>query len=242
MLNQTLPSNNTLPIPQPCITVGNSDLYGLGIRIGFYLQWYAARLASAPKGSSGKIASEESQGLGFSNIVFSVATFLGLITQASNLQLSEIYIVLLLVSGYHYYFIPQKTMALIRFLQRLLKEKEPKPQEQPGWVYNLLVGLLFCAISCFQLWFWGGHFQHRHENSDTCPDYGFGFVRVDLNNTGFRAFNITYWVFLLILSLLIIWYSWSLYHAKSKETKSFKDTLGSSSSRYVLKVMYLFRA
>ncbi|KAJ8058757.1 hypothetical protein OCU04_011746 [Sclerotinia nivalis] len=125
---------------QSCTTIGNSDIYGLGIRIGFYLQWYASLLASAPKGSSGKVASDEAQGLGFSNILFSVATFLALITQTSTLQLAEIYIILLLVVGYHYYFIPSMVMKLIPSIKQIPKKKQPRSKEPRGWVYSLLVG------------------------------------------------------------------------------------------------------
>ncbi|KAF7857312.1 hypothetical protein EAF04_009553 [Stromatinia cepivora] len=178
-----------------------------------------------------EVASDEAQGLGFSNILFSVATFLALTTQTSTLQLAEIHIILLLVVGYHY-FIPSIVMKLIRSIKQKPIEEQPKSKELRGWVYSLLVGLFFCAISCFQPWFWDGHFQHRDQKSNTCPDFGFGFVRVDLENTGFRAFNITYWVLLLILSIVIIWHAWRLYSTKrsASPTKSFKDTLGSSSS------------
>ncbi|TGO57965.1 hypothetical protein BCON_0060g00390 [Botryotinia convoluta] len=208
--NNTFSSNSSLSMSQTCIIDGNSDIYGLGIRIGFYLQWYASLLASAPRGSSGKVASDEVQGLMFSIILFSVATFLALIIQTSTLQLAEVYIILLLVVGYHYYFIPKMFMVLLSSIKQLFSKGEKDETEQKkhrGWEFIFLVGLFFCAISCFQLWFWGGHFQDRNGKSNTCPNFGFGFIRVDLENIAFRAFNITYWVLLLILSFGIIWHA-----------------------------------
>ncbi|KAK6611313.1 hypothetical protein H4I95_02109 [Botrytis cinerea] len=233
--NDTLGSDSTILTSQICITDGNSDIYGLGIRIGFYLQWYASLLASAPRGSLGKVASGEVQGLMFSIVLFSVATFLALVIQTSTLQLAEVYIILLLVVGYHYYFIPKMFMALLSSIKQLFSkgEKEETGQKKHrGWVFILLVGLFFCAISCFQLWFWGGHFQDRNRKANTCPDFGFGFIRVDLENIAFRAFNITYWVLLLVLSFGIIWHAWTLFIDKRNASKKklTKDTLSSSSS------------
>ncbi|THV46889.1 hypothetical protein BGAL_0352g00100 [Botrytis galanthina] len=222
-LNNTFSSNSTLSMPQICIIDGNSDIYGLGIRIGFYLQWYASILASAPRGSSGKVASDEVQGLMFSIVLFTVATFLALIIQTSTLQLAEVYIILLLVVGYHYYFIPKMFMALLSFIKQLLskgKKDETGQKKDRGWEFNLLAGLFFCAISCFQLWFWGGHFQDRNGKSDTCPSFGFGFIRIDLESVAFRAFNITYWVLLLILSFGFILHACDVYIQKRKAPKS----------------------
>ncbi|KAF7900068.1 hypothetical protein EAF00_004404 [Botryotinia globosa] len=151
--NNTFSSNSTLSMPQFRIIDGNSDIYGLSIRIGFYLQWYASIFASAPRGSSGKVTSDEVQGLIFSTVLLTVATFLALIIQKSALQLAEVYIILLLVVGYHYYFIPKMFMALLSFIKQLLKgEKDETWQKKNrGREFILLAGLFFCAISCFQL-------------------------------------------------------------------------------------------
>ncbi len=69
-------------------------MYGLGIRIGFYLQWFGASLASW-------IARSEVKPLRFSNSLFVAAAFLALIIQVSKggLRAVEIYIVLLLMFG-----------------------------------------------------------------------------------------------------------------------------------------------
>ncbi|KAF5877172.1 uncharacterized protein Bfra_001535 [Botrytis fragariae] len=228
--NNTFSSNSTLSMSQICIIDGNSDIYGLGIRIGYYLQWYASLLASAPRGSSGKVALGEVQSLSLSIFLFSLATFLALITQTSTLKLAEVYIILLFIVGYHYYFIPKMFMALLSFIKQLFNkgEKDETGQKKHrSWEFNFLVGLFFCAISCFQLWFWGGHFQDRKGKSNTCPNFGFGFIRVDLENIAFRAFNITYWILLLILSFGILWNSWNVYIQKGQASK---DHFSSSSS------------
>jgi hypothetical protein len=86
-----------------CVTDGNSDMYGLGIRIGFYLQWYSSILASW-------FAHSEVEGLRLTNNLFVASTFLALIIStsngASNLQAVDIYITLLLTFGYYVFLIP----------------------------------------------------------------------------------------------------------------------------------------
>ena len=84
-----------------CRFVGNSDMYGLGIRIGFYLQWYGGIMATM-------IAKSEIVGLRISNALFIAATFLALLIQVANnkLRLVEIYIILLLTFGSYLYFVP----------------------------------------------------------------------------------------------------------------------------------------
>ena len=80
----------------------NTDMYGLGIRIGFYLQWYAGDFASW-------LALSEVVELRLTNSVFITATLLALLIQVildvSNLQVFEVYIILLLTFGYYLFFV-----------------------------------------------------------------------------------------------------------------------------------------
>ncbi|TKA66540.1 hypothetical protein B0A49_10482 [Cryomyces minteri] len=86
-----------------CTFDGNSDMYGLGIRIGFYLQWYSGILASI-------LAPSELPGLRFAKALFIAATFLALliltIQNPLGLQVAEVYIILLLTFGSYLFFVP----------------------------------------------------------------------------------------------------------------------------------------
>jgi hypothetical protein len=91
----------------PCGIVGDADMYGLGIRIGFYLQWYAT------------IASEwlEVSTMRTSNSLFLAATFLALVAKtirdAAELQASEVYVVLFFSFGSFVMLLPA---VVLRFL------------------------------------------------------------------------------------------------------------------------------
>ncbi|PQE12958.1 Beta-ketoacyl synthase protein [Rutstroemia sp. NJR-2017a BBW] len=225
MSNSTLSTNGT-----DCVVDGNSDIYGLGIRIGFYLQWYGSVIASMPRRRHGQLAGDEVQGLIYANIIFSVATFIALASQTSNLQLSEIYIVLLLIFGYQYFAIPVIVFDLVETVMQIFRGGNGASAAGRGWVYNLLFSILLFAISCFQLWFWASHFQSGGQKP-SCPDFGFALNRVELDNKGFRAFNLTWFSLLLIASLLFTYQSWQMFSTRRKATGSVRDTLSTKPSR-----------
>jgi hypothetical protein len=86
-----------------CKIEGNSDMYGLGIRLGYYFQWYGAILARW-------LAPSEVKNLAFSMDVFVAATFLALAIltagRVDSLEPVETYIVLLLMFGAYLALVP----------------------------------------------------------------------------------------------------------------------------------------
>ncbi|KAL9073481.1 MAG: hypothetical protein Q9161_002902 [Pseudevernia consocians] len=70
-----------------CAIDGNTDMYGIGIRIGFYLQWYGAIFASW-------LAPSEVETLRFTITIYIAATFVALIAQVArdvdNLDVVEV--------------------------------------------------------------------------------------------------------------------------------------------------------
>jgi hypothetical protein len=79
---------------------GNADMYGVGIRVGFYLQWYSCILASW-------ISRVEVPSMRISNLMFVSATFLATIIQTveNRVRPVEIYIFLLLTFGGYLYLV-----------------------------------------------------------------------------------------------------------------------------------------
>ncbi|KAI1461419.1 hypothetical protein F4805DRAFT_414029 [Annulohypoxylon moriforme] len=84
-----------------CTAVGNADMYGLGIRLGFYLTWYAYLLAKF-------VVTEEAQSIHYANCCFVLAS-----TVASSWQIVrgaltyfDIIVILILYLGYVFNFVP----------------------------------------------------------------------------------------------------------------------------------------
>lgn len=184
-----------------CGFPGNSDMYGLGIRLGFYLNWYGSTLASW-------IARDEVNGMELSNSLFVAATFLALIIQTAqdNLRPVEIYIILLLTFGGYMYFVP---LYIWRFMTCWSPRWDPTryPRVPVGTMFSVLNWFLLTAVALFQLWFWITGVQ-RSERTAQCNDFGFLFTKVHLAGRGFVAANILLYFFLLLCSVgsLCFWF------------------------------------
>ncbi len=172
-------------------------MYGLGIRIGFYLQWFAVDLASW-------LAPSEVNGIRLTNSIFIAATFLALIIQVSlkisNLQVVEVYIILLLTFGYYLFFVPLYTWRLLIGYDPAL-DPFRFPHVWPGQVYSALNFLLLVAVASFQLWFWFARVPQL--NGQNCLEYGFFFAKIRMNKKGFEVLNIVFY-FLLLSSCAIV--------------------------------------
>ena len=181
-----------------CSFDGNTDMYGLGIRIGFYLQWYAGDLASW-------LAPSEVNGIRVTNSIFIAATFLALLIQVildvSNLQVVEVYIILLLTFGYFLFLVPL-------YVWRLLTGYNPAldpirfPHVWTRKVYSILNFLLLVAVASFQLWFWFARVSQL--GGQGCREYGFFFAKIRLNEKGFEVLNTLFYYLLLIYCVIVL--------------------------------------
>jgi len=201
-----------------CNFTGNSDMYGLGIRIGFYLQWFGTILASW-------IARGEVQGMRLSNSFFVAATFLALVIQTTknNLRPVETYIILLLTFGGYLYFVP---LYFWRLITGCAPQWDPSrfPKVENGRIFSVLNFLLLVSVSLFQLWFWFGRAEHPGSDSNNCEEYGFFFARVPLDEKAFVVVNILFQFFLLFccLGMILIAYAKAVGWYKEKRHRRVK--------------------
>ncbi len=184
-----------------CVLRGKPAMYGLGIRLAFYLLWFGTVLA-------GWLAPRAGGSLRMTLLVLVAATFLALVVQVSNgaLRAVEIYVMLLLIYGTapttptsrH----PALPLAAGHRLQPLLG---PRPVVAPPArrVWSVLNFLLLLAVTCFQLWFWitGVTAATPDAVSAACPEYAFFFAPVLLRNQLFIAFNIVLSILLLLFTV-----------------------------------------
>jgi hypothetical protein len=190
-----------------CSFTGNTDMYGLGIRVGFYLQWYSTILASW-------IAPSEVPSMRLSNSFFVAATFIALIIQVArdNLNTSEIYIILLLTFGGYLYFVPL-------YIWRLLTCCEPRydpsrfSRVENKRVFSLLNFMLLISVSAYQLWFWTRKVQEDYVAG--CVEYGFFFMKFPLRARGFRIANISFHC--ILLASCVVVFSGAIFLARRQE-------------------------
>lgn len=181
-----------------CKFDGNSDMYGLGIRLGYYLQWYGGIFANW-------LAPSEVPGIRFANQLFISASFLALIIltvrSRDSLQPVETYIILLLMFGVYLSLVPI-------FIWRLLTACDPYwdpsrwPLVHPGKLFPTLSLGLLIAVLFYQYWFWIDRVPDL--DNYNCQEYAFSFAQIRLNAKGFVVANVVIYFFLGLVCLWII--------------------------------------
>ncbi|KAK7184393.1 hypothetical protein PSPO01_09427 [Paraphaeosphaeria sporulosa] len=183
-----------------CKIEGNSDMYGLGIRLGYYFQWYGAILARW-------LAPSEVKSLAFSTDVFVAATFLALViltlTDVESLEPVETYIVLLLMFGAYLALVPI-------YVWRLLTACDPYwdptryPRVNLGAMSANLSFTLLIGVLVFQYWFWFDRVPDLDHRS--CQQYGFVFGEVRLNSKASVVLHalMYFWLGLVCIYILLL--------------------------------------
>lgn len=199
-----------------CTLDGSSDMYGLGVRLGFYLQSYSSILASW-------LAPSEIDGLRFTNSLFVASTFLALIistaTGASNLQAVDIYVTLLLTFGSYLFLIPLYAWRIVTAGNARL-DPTRWPLARPSTLYNVLTSLLLLAVGAFQVWFWAWRVTHAIP-AEGCPQYGFFFARIRLHSLGFRVLHLVlYSLVLCACTVLLLVFAAKEVGLLQRETRS----------------------
>ena len=167
-----------------CSLPGNADMYGLGIRLGFYFQWIAGSLSSLLRIKSDVIAVRSAL------LGFTIATFIAVIAQTANSANTtvDIYVTLLLCFGFFYSYIAK---YFWRISARLTHTPDPT-------IYTLVVASpefdliqrnLFLAVSGFRLWFWARRVL-VDDQQPGCAEYGFLFYPLELKSDIMRYVNI----------------------------------------------------
>ncbi|KAK5162395.1 hypothetical protein LTR04_003887, partial [Oleoguttula sp. CCFEE 6159] len=167
-------------------------MHGLGIRIGFYLQWYSGILASI-------LAPSELPGLRFAKALFIAATFLALliltIQNPLGLQVAEVYIILLLTFGSYLFFVPLYLWRIF-ICGRTHLDPTRFPVVFTGAFYSVLNFMLLVAVTAFQLWFWIARVPQLADQG--CRSYGFIFTKVPLDAKAVIVVNLVLYSLLLL--------------------------------------------
>lgn len=183
----------------------NPETYGLGIRLGFYLQWLAGAFAAVlrVKADVGPIR--------FGLLAFTIATLIAVIVQTStsDIPMIDIYVPMLLCFGYFYMFIPISAWRIISCCDPTL--------DPTKWTlviasaeFDITQQSLLLAVSGFKLWFWTTKVSSA--NNPECPEFGFLFCRVNLDALVLRAINIVLdgWMTCFCIVRLVAAISWFL--------------------------------
>lgn len=179
-----------------CQVQGKPQLYGLGIRVAFYIQWFGVLVAEYLE-----FADHSSPRL--LGLLLSSAAFLGLVVQLglqTALEPADIYIVLLLAAGV---FLPLVPLYFWKALTCFNRHWDPfrwtRGSTSPaikGLHFVLLLGITSLAI-----WYWTTFLP---ENDCATYQKGFLFSPVPLGDTAYVASNAIMWIIILVVSVGIL--------------------------------------
>ncbi|CAG9997013.1 unnamed protein product [Clonostachys byssicola] len=186
----------------------NKDLYGLGIRLGFYIQWVGLIICELfdkkkPCNQPRHLHSEFFA-IRITNGSFVTAEFIAILVQIAKTSLKsdrktefiqpvDIYIVLLLCFG-------SSLFLVVVFIWNMFTPLNVEYPVRPSLLAVRLSCLLLTAVSLFQLWFWSQSFEFGN-----CKAYGFAFNKTTIDEITFRVTHgILYGVLLVVVLLNFI--------------------------------------
>ncbi|PTB62065.1 hypothetical protein BBK36DRAFT_1130332 [Trichoderma citrinoviride] len=164
-----------------CGREGRPDLYGLGIRLGIYFQWFGEILVEF----FDQADVSDIRLLGF---LLSGAIVLALLVQVADqrVQGADIYIMLQLAAGSYIFLVP---MYIWKALTCCDRRWDPlrRTRETNMAIFNVSTMVLLVIISALQLWFFSTYMPTKGRQ---CGYYGFFFAKVRLDNTAYVVINI----------------------------------------------------
>ncbi|KAK4150979.1 hypothetical protein C8A00DRAFT_45736 [Chaetomidium leptoderma] len=183
-----------------CTIAGTPNLYGLGIRVSFYLLWFFVLIGE-------RCHERHAQVPRTVELILAYAVFLGLVMAASAgyLFAAEVYIALLLISTTVYLLVPRHTTDLAAWIRPDLGLGTRRGSF--GFIGAARCLFVLIVIS-LHLWFWGAGVdsadidRNLRGQGGCCPcqppqQVGFAFGSLEMRSGGFRALNV-----LLMLALL----------------------------------------
>ena len=153
-----------------CGFQGNSDIYGMGIRIGIYLQWYATWFTNT-------FAPGEYNSATKANLVFLLAIFVSTSVLAADGSNSTHAIEIIIL--FYIFFASAFSTYHFRWMQRVVEAKMFGDEASIRVSLPAMAsrGILFGGMSCVSVWFW---WKGLHLFPPTkCGTYLFLFAKVN---------------------------------------------------------------
>lgn len=177
-----------------CGHQGRPDMYGLGIRLGIYLQWFGEILVEF-------FDEADVSDIRLLGLLLSGGVILGLLVAIAgqDVQLADVYIVLQLAAGCYIFLIPI-------YLWNTLSCCNPKwdPLKWTGEikmpVYGISHMILLIVISAVGIWFFATYIPTKGRQ---CEQYGFFFAKIKLDNAAFIVVNLIIYVTIILICVAI---------------------------------------
>lgn len=178
-----------------CAVQPHADMYGLGIRIAFYLQW----LGTLWFNYVDQTALPDLRLLG---LCLSGSMTLVLLMQSLDtaLDAAEMYVMTVLATGAHMFLVPVYIWRLVAGC-RCYWDPSYWTEEEPLRIYRVVNFVTMVAGTCVAVWFFAAHLPGLE---DGCQQYGFIFGELSMKNWGFIVLNSMLHAAVLVVCVVIL--------------------------------------
>lgn len=179
-----------------CQSEGRPDMYGLGIRLSFYVQWFGAALIQYMD----ETYLSDVRLLG---LLLSAAAAVALVVQLTSddhLGPVDIYLTLLLSLGVYLFLVP---VYLWRALTCCNPYWNPAryARDEPSPAIKLSNFIIVVTLAAIGVWFTANYLPGLDSR---CHYYGFFFSKVDVEKTAFIAFSAMFYLIIILVCAGII--------------------------------------
>ncbi|KAH7259973.1 hypothetical protein B0J15DRAFT_593839 [Fusarium solani] len=173
-----------------CLLPGRPDLYGVGIRTAFYIQWLGSLIIEL-------LSEEHLTDMRFVSVFSSAAALTALIIGAAQGKLYplDVYFLLLFAMGFFLFLIPLRTWQL---LTRCQPHLDPffLSQEDHGVFYNLMTVTILAGNTAMGAWYYTTFLPRLNRD---CWEVVFVLGKVDLENRGYVIASAIFYIGILAM-------------------------------------------
>lgn len=170
-------------------------MYGLGIRLGIYLQWFGEMLI-------GYFDDADISDIRLLGLLLSGAVVLALLVRVADGDIHpvDVYIVLQLAAGSYVFLMPMYIWKMLTCCNpRWDPLRHARDVRLP--VFSIATMILLVVISALGVWFFTTYLPTK---GHLCEYYGFFFAKIRLDNAAYIVVNVIVYVIILLVCFNIV--------------------------------------
>ncbi|TWU70921.1 hypothetical protein ED733_000897 [Metarhizium rileyi] len=179
-----------------CFVQAKPEMYGVGIRVAFYLQWFGSLWFNY----ADQVVLPD---LRLSGLCLSGSMTLAVLIKSAErgLQPSEMYVMIVLATGSCMFLVPVYAWRAMTGC-RCYWDPSYWTEEDPLRIYRVVNFITVFVGACVGVWFFGAYLPGQQD--DACQQYGFFFGQISLRDCAFIVLNSMLHVAVATICLLIL--------------------------------------
>lgn len=179
-----------------CPAEGRPDMYGLGIRLAFYIDWFSVALIEY-------IHEQDLADVRLLGFLLSLAVTISIIVQIVNNDLDpiDINIALILTMGIYVLLTPLYLWRFMTCFNQYLDPLRFSKEEPPPPVFRLMRFLLLIVNAGIGTWFFTTYLA---ESNLGCDQYAFFLSRMNIDSTVYIAFGAMFFIIVILACICVL--------------------------------------